>query len=110
MMADTNELIHIAEYEDEDGPYCVVYTDSQPDGIASYDNLEAAAWAIVGAGYQRGRTYKTLVHVVPGPAGDAEYARYTTAERAAINHYERLERINRAPRDKRTGRPLFVSY
>lgn len=90
--------IHVAEYTDEQGPYCNVWTDDS-DG-ATYDNLEAAAWNI---GFCK--PIEIIVH-----GDDNELARFNKARREAVSYYMQQERIARAPRDKATGRPLFVSY
>ena len=100
--------IHVAEYTDEQGPYCHVWT---ADGTgATYASLEAAAWAIVADGVKTGAAYSVTVHAAEGDAGEREFARFTRAQSEARQHYERLQRLARAPRDKVTGRPLFVPY
>lgn len=39
-----NPELHIVEYIDDDGRYCLVYTDDTPEGDeAVYDSLEQAA-------------------------------------------------------------------
>ena len=101
--------IHVAEYQDEQGVYCNVWQDDQAGG-ATYASLEAAAWAIVADGVKTGAAYSVTVHAAEGDAGEREFARFTRAQEEARQHWQYLQRIARAPRDKRTGRPLFVSY
>lgn len=100
--------IHVAEYQDEQGTYCAVWQDDEAGTV--YQSLEDAAWAIVADGVKTGSTCTVTVHVADGDEGEREYSRFTQAQEEARQHYERLQRIARAPRDKATGRPLFVSY
>ena len=106
-ISERNQTIHVVERSDEQGTYCLVYTGDTPEGEeATCQNLEAAAWAIVGDGRKRSVQHVVTVHV----DNDVEYERYRAAERAATSHYDYLRRVAAAPRDRQTGRPLFMSY
>lgn len=95
--------LHIVEHTDADGRYCLVYQDSTPEGQeAQYDSLEQAA-RVVAVLERKGESYALTVH-----GDDAECARFNNELVAARREYARMERIARAPRDKRSGRPLFV--
>ena len=96
--------LHIVERIDELGPYCLVYTDDTAEGQeATYQSLEAAAWAIVAAEMKRGECHPMTVH-----GDDVEVARFNQALASARREWETTRRIAAAPRDKKTGRPLFV--
>ena len=100
--------IHVAEYQDEQGTYCAVWQDDEAGTV--YQSLEDAAWAIVADSVKTGENYSVTVHVAEGDEGEREYARFTRAQAEARRYWNRLQRIASAPRDKRTGRALFVSY
>lgn len=103
MTKQTLPELHIVEHTDADGRYCLVYQDSTPDGEeAQYDSLEQAARVVAGL-ERKGESYALTVH-----GDDAECARFNNELVAARREYARMERIARAPRDKRSGRPLFV--
>ena len=95
--------LHIVERTDEQGRYCLVYQDDTPEGQeATYASLEEAGQVVAGL-ERKGEFYALTVH------GDAdEWNRFNRALWAARDEYSRMERISRAPRDKQTGRPLFV--
>lgn len=104
MKADDLQELHIVEWIDEQGPYCLVYTDETNEGMETqYDNLEAAAGAIVAGEMKRGEHYRFTVH-----GDDAEVLRFNNALLSARREWERMQRIAAAPRCKKTGRPLFV--
>lgn len=95
--------LHIVEHSDEQGRYCLVYQDDTPEGQeATYASLEEAGRVVAGL-ERKGEFYALTVH------GDKrEVYRFNAALRAARREFEVMERISRAPRDKRSGRPLFV--
>ena len=95
--------LHIVEHSDEQGRYCLVYQDDTPEGQeATYASLEEAGRVVAGL-ERKGEFYALTVH------GDTdEWNRFNRALWAARDEYARMERIARAPRDKRSGRPLFV--
>ncbi len=96
--------LHIVERIDELGPYCLVYTDDTAEGQeATYQSLEAAAWAIVAAEMKRGERHPLTVH-----GDDGEVARFDNALIRFRREWENTRRLCAAPRDKKTGRPLFV--
>ena len=99
----TKPELHIVEHTDADGRYCLVYQDSTPEGEeATYDSLEQAARVVAGL-ERKGESYALTVH------GDKrEVYRFNAALRSARQEFDYIERVARAPRDKMTGRPLFV--
>ena len=63
-IAPTAELeeLFIVEHTDDEGRYCLVYTDATPDGDeAQCDSLEQAAAAIVAAEMKRGEFYSLTI-------------------------------------------------
>lgn len=103
MNTNTRPELHIVEHHDAEGRFCLVYTDATPEGQeATYDSLEQAARVVAGL-ERKGEFYALTVH-----GDDAECARFNSELLAARREYDRMARIARAPRDKRSGRPLFV--
>ena len=94
--------INVVEHVDERGTYCNVWETGSKDG-QTYDDLEAAGWDIT-------RRYWGQEIDVTVYGDDNELARFNRARHESARYFLRQERITAAPRDKRTGRPLFVSY
>jgi len=95
----------VAEYTDDQGVYCIVRQGEEPAGNdAEYANLEEAAWAIAQHAAQSGERVAVVVH-----GDNRQFGRFNRAQREATRHYERLARQATAPRDKLTGRALFVA-
>jgi len=95
----------VAEYTDEQGVYCIVRQGEEPAGNdAEYANLEEAAWAIAASAVKSGEQVQVVIH-----GDNGQFGRFNRAQVEATRHYERLARQSTAPRDKLTGRPLFVA-
>ena len=94
-IAPTAELeeLFIVEHIDEEGRYCLVYTDATPDGDeAQCDSLEQAAAAIVAAEMKRGEFYSLTI------CGDKdEAARFNKALRDARRMWASIQLTAAAP-------------
>ena len=94
-IAPTAELeeLFIVEHIDEEGRYCLVYTDATPDGDESQcDSLEQAAAAIVAAEMKRGESYSLTI------CGDStEAARFNKALRDARRMWASIQFTAAAP-------------
>ena len=94
-IAQTAELdeLFIVEHTDEEGRYCLVYTDATPDGDeAQCDSLEQAAAAIVAAEMKRGEFYSLTI------CGDKnEAARFNKALRDARRMWASIQLTAAAP-------------
>ncbi len=94
-IAPTAELeeLFIVEHIDEEGRYCLVYTDAMPDGDeAQCDSLEQAAAAIVAAEMKRGEFYSLTI------CGDStEAARFNKALRDARRMWASIQLTAAAP-------------
>jgi len=98
--------LHVAEYTDDLGVYCIVRQGEEPAGNdAEYANLEEAAWAIAQHTVKSGEQVQVVIH-----GDDRQFGRFNRAQVEATRHYQSLARQSTAPRDKlTTGRPLFVA-
>ena len=94
-IAPTAELeeLFIVEHTDDEGRYCLVYTDATPDGDeAQCDSLEQAAAAIVAAEMKRGEFYSLTI------CGDKdEAARFNKALRDARRMWASIQLTAGAP-------------
>ena len=94
-IAPTAELeeLFIVEHTDDEGRYCLVYTDATPDGDeAQCDSLEQAAAAIVAAEMKRGEFYALTI------CGDStEAARFNKALRDALRMWASIQLTAAAP-------------
>ena len=94
-IAPTAELeeLFIVEHIDEEGRYCLVYTDDTAEGQeATCENLEAAAAAIVAAEMKRGEFYSLTI------CGDStEAARFNKALRDARHMWKNIQFAASAP-------------
>jgi len=94
-IAPTAELeeLFIVEHTDEEGRFCLVYTDATPDGDeAQCDSLEQAAAAIVAAEMKRGEFYSLTI------CGDKdEAARFNKALRDAHRMWASIQLTAAAP-------------
>ena len=94
-IAPTAELeeLFIVEHIDEEGRYCLVYTDATPDGDeAQCDSLEQAAAAIVAAEMKRGEFYSLTI------CGDStEAARFNKALHDARRMWASIQLTAAAP-------------
>lgn len=94
-IAPTAELeeLFIVEHTDDEGRYCLVYTDATPDGDESQcDSLEQAAAAIVAAEMKRGEFYSLTI------CGDStEAARFNKALRDAHRMWASIQLTAAAP-------------
>lgn len=87
--SDTRQGLHIVEHTDEEGVFCLVYTDDTPEGQETiYDNLEQAARAVALGERTRGEKYELMVH-----GDDDEFARFNNEMRRARREYDDMERL-----------------
>lgn len=99
---ETRQELHIVELVDDEGTYCLVYTDDMPAGQeATYDSLEQAARAVVLGERKRGENYALIVH-----GDDSEFARFNTELARARREHDDIARLygwNRQRRSPVTG-------